>query len=35
MSTETASAEPESGLLRGLDVTVTAAALLFWAGVLY
>ncbi|WP_280586787.1 TRAP transporter fused permease subunit [Halorubrum sp. Boch-26] len=35
MSTETASTEPESGLLRGLDVTVTAAALLFWAGVLY
>ncbi|MFO8116274.1 MAG: TRAP transporter fused permease subunit [Halorubrum sp.] len=35
MSTETASTEPESGLLRGLNVTVTAAALLFWAGVLY
>jgi TRAP transporter 4TM/12TM fusion protein len=35
MSTETASTESESGLLRGLDVTVTAAALLFWAGVLY
>lgn len=35
MSTETASTEPDSGLLRGLDVTVTAAALLFWAGVLY
>ena len=34
MSTETAS-EHESGLLRGLDVTVTGAALLFWAGVLY
>jgi len=35
MSTETASAEPDSGLLRGLDVTVTAAAVVFWAGVLY
>jgi TRAP transporter 4TM/12TM fusion protein len=35
MSTETASTEPDSGLLRGLDVTVTATALLFWAGVLY
>ncbi|TKX73947.1 TRAP transporter fused permease subunit [Halorubrum sp. GN11_10-6_MGM] len=35
MSTETASTDSESGLLRGLDVTVTAAALLFWAGVLY
>lgn len=34
MSTETAATEHESGLLRGLDVTVTAAALLFWAGVL-
>ncbi|RLM66992.1 C4-dicarboxylate ABC transporter permease [Halorubrum sp. Atlit-8R] len=35
MSTETASTDSESGLLRGLDVTVTGAALLFWAGVLY
>jgi len=37
MSTETVSpeSESESGLLRGLDVTVTVAALLFWAGVLY
>ncbi|MFY4816242.1 TRAP transporter permease, partial [Haloarcula sp. AONF1] len=35
MSTDTASTESESGLLRGLNVTVTAAALLFWAGVLY
>ncbi|TKX58379.1 TRAP transporter fused permease subunit [Halorubrum sp. ASP1] len=35
MSTETASADSESGLLRGLDITVTGAALLFWAGVLY
>ncbi|KOX98204.1 TRAP transporter permease [Halorubrum tropicale] len=35
MSTETASADSESGLLQGLDITVTGAALLFWAGVLY
>ncbi|TKX86840.1 TRAP transporter fused permease subunit [Halorubrum sp. SS5] len=35
MSTETASTDSESGLLRGLDLTVTGAALLFWAGVLY
>jgi TRAP transporter 4TM/12TM fusion protein len=37
MSTETNpnAVEAESGLLRGLDVTVTAAALLFWAGVLF
>lgn len=34
MSTETDTTEHESGLLRGLDVTVTATALLFWAGVL-
>jgi len=37
MSTETNpnATESESGLLRGLDVTVTAAALLFWVGVLF
>ncbi|WP_050033678.1 TRAP transporter permease [Halorubrum halophilum] len=34
MSTETDATEHESGLLRGLDVVVTAAALLFWVGVL-
>jgi len=35
MSTETNASEPDTGLLRGLDVTVTAAAIVFWAGVLY
>lgn len=35
MSANAAAADPDTGLLRGLDLTVTAAALLFWTGVLY
>lgn len=35
MSANAAATDPDPGLLRGLDHTVTATALLFWAGVLY
>lgn len=35
MSTQSTSAERATGLLRGLDVTVTLVAVLFWVGVLF
>ena len=35
MSTETDTAGPVAGVLRGLDLSVTVAAVLFWGGVLY